>query len=134
MSAARNLASNLDLVVMLGNILDRDDGICAFGHDPARRDTHRLSLRKCTFRRFAGSNPGRYPKPARRVRGPNGVAIHCRAWKRRQVDDCPRGLGEHAAGRFFQRNALGWERPRALHNQALSLVDRQQISHASRIS
>jgi hypothetical protein len=132
--AALDRTAHFDLVVILDNILDGDDSIGAFGHDPARRDTHRLSKRESRCCRLAGRNPARDPKPPGRVSGSNGVAVHRRAGKRRQVDHRPGRLGEHPAGRFFERNALGRKRPRALHDQALSLVDRQQISHASRIS
>jgi glycosyltransferase involved in cell wall biosynthesis len=131
--ASSNTRSNLDGVVMLDNILDGDDGIRSVGHDSSCRDPHRLPrLQRARSRATRGDaeddrqRAGRVPRTHREP-------VHRGARKRGQIDECVRGFAEHAPGRLLQRDALRPERLRALEDEALRLLDRQELGHDRRI-
>jgi glycosyltransferase involved in cell wall biosynthesis len=70
---------------------------------------------------------------AGRVRRPDGESVHGGARKRRQIDGTVRRLGKDAPGRLLQRDALRPKRLHALEDEALGLLDRQELGHDRRI-
>ena len=123
---ARPSSGIVDCVVLLDNMLDRDDGIGALGDDAARRDSHRLAGLERPLGRPAGRDPEDDRQRPGRVRRADGEAVHRRARERRQVDARARVLGEHAARGLGERHRLGLERPDAREHQRERLLDREQ--------
>ena len=124
--------AHLQAAVLLLDELERDDGVGALRHHAAGGDAHGLARRERPHRRVARRNPAGHRERQRRV-GRVGraqrVAVHGRARERRQVDDGDGGLGEDAPGRALDRDALGLERLRPVEHEALSLGERDQVSH-----
>ena len=121
---------DLHAVVTLDDELVLDDGVGAVRDDAAGRDPHRLAglerprrrARRRRCRKTTGSVPGRVGRA-------NGVAVHRRARKRRQVDHRDGRLGEHAAGGAARaaraRHASGRD---ALEHERLRLLEREGSS------
>jgi glycosyltransferase involved in cell wall biosynthesis len=128
-----NRRLNLDFVVTFGNILEGDDGIGSLGDDAAGRDSHRLTRLQDTRRRQAGRDAEDHRQPPGRVRSPKGEAVHCGARKRRQIDYGGGLRDEHASGGSIERHALRREALYALEDEALGLLDRQELGHDHRI-
>ena len=127
-----NTAWKLHLVVILDNILDRDDGVCTLGNDTSGRDAHGLTRCERARRGHPGGDPGNDGEPAGRVFGPQREAVHGGARKRRQVDDRTRVFRENSSRRrSSDRNRFRSKGRRPLENQCLRLRERYQTGHRS---
>ena len=120
-----NGRGDLDAVVLLDNVLDRDDGVGALGYDAARRDRHRLAGGQRARRGAAGGNMPHDRKRSGRVPGAEREAVHRRARKRRQVDCSTRGFGEDTSRRILQSERLRGDRPCPLEHGGQRLVNRE---------
>jgi glycosyltransferase involved in cell wall biosynthesis len=122
---------HVDVTVVLGDVLDRDDRVRAFRHDATRRDRHRVT---CTERALRGPPGGNAPgdtEGSGRVGAAYRVAVHRRARERRQVGAGVSGLGEHATERCVELNDLRIERKRLLENERNRVVERDQFVQAA---
>ncbi len=80
-------------------------------------------------RRPPGGDPLDHRQPARRVRRPHGEAVHRGRVERRQVDARERVLGQDPARGFLEGNRLDGQAHDALENQALCLLQGQELLH-----
>ena len=122
-----HMIRDLDSVVTLDNILEGDDGIGSVGNDSARRDRHRLAGPELARGGSAGRDPLNDGQPARSVLRAQREPVHCGAGKRRKIDGRHGRLGQDAPTGHLQRYRLELEGPNPLQDQALGLVDRQQL-------
>ena len=111
--------------------LERHDRVRTVRDDAARGDRHRLTRRQGTARGTAGRDflDDRQGHSCRHVHGTDREAVHGRARKGRQVDFGRSRAGQHPAGGPLDRNALGRERSHTLENQAVRLVDGNEVGH-----
>jgi len=112
---------NDNVVVMMDNILDGDDGIGARGDDAAGRDAHRLARTERPRRGSAGGDVFDDGKASRQVRCTHRESVHRRALERRQVDERASVFAEHAAGGLGDRHRLQRQRPDSLQDTLLGL-------------
>ena len=122
-------ALNFDVVVIVDNILDGDDSICAVRDDAAGGDSHRLPRLERAGGGSSGRNPLHDGQATRRVDRTNRKAVHRRARERRQVDGGAGALCEHAASGGFDRNRLRRQGSSMGEDQLLRLADRQETRH-----
>lgn len=125
--------ADVDFVVTFDNILERDDGIGSVRDRAAGRDRHRLAATQLTLGRTPGCDAPSHGQGSRGVRRADGETVHRRVCEGRQVDERNRLLRQHAARCPLERDALRRQRTDALENQALRLLDRQELGHDRRI-
>ena len=92
-----NRASNLDLVVIVDNILDRHDGVGTLGYDAARCDRHCFARSQQAIGRTPRSDLGHHRQPPGRVRSADREPVHCGARERRQIHGRKRVCSEHTS-------------------------------------
>ena len=118
-------------VVLLGDELDRHDGVRALRDDPAGRDPHSLPT---------GERPRRGPprgdacddrERPRRVCRAEREAVHRRAREGRQVDSRARVLRKHPPRRLLDRNRLARQGPRAGEDLREGVLDGDEIDHGA---
>ena len=125
----RNGFWHFDRVVMIDNILERDDGISSVGDDASSRDPHRLARLEAALRRASRSDPETHGQRPRGVLGAQREPVHRRAVERRQVDRGRCRFRQHAADCSFDRHRLVRKPNDALEHELLRLFDRHEISH-----
>src|SRR6266545_4450147 len=74
--SALHLRWDLHVVVIMDNVLDRDDGVGAFGYDASGRDRESLSSGERPARRPSCGNCLPYRQPRGRICGADRVAVH----------------------------------------------------------
>jgi glycosyltransferase involved in cell wall biosynthesis len=116
---------------MLGDFFDGDDRVRAVRDHATGRDRHRIADAEPALSRPSGGDASCDTEGSRRVSAADGVPVHRRARKRRQVGSRVRGLSENATECCAERNhfRVEWERP--LENERDCLVERDQFVHAA---
>jgi glycosyltransferase involved in cell wall biosynthesis len=125
--------ADLDFVVTIDNILERDDGIGAFRDGAPGGDSHGLSRLQGLLRRPARRDSEDHGQHSGRVRRANGEPVHRAARKRRQVDHRAGRFGEHAARGSFERHRLRGQGHGSLEHEALGFIEGQELCHDRRI-
>lgn len=129
MGTRRCAVGNLDSVVTVDNILDRDDSIRAVRHDTPGRDRNRLTGAEGRIRGPAGRGLTDDAQRTGNVGGANGEAVHCRAGKRRQIDTRDRRRSGHPPESVCKRNALIRKRLRVRKHERLRAPEVEYFAH-----
>ncbi len=114
---------DLNRVVLLDNVLDRDDGVGLVRHDRPGRDGHGTAgLDRASNGCPAADSPTTRSVPGSIGRA-HGEAVHRRARERRQVDPGTDVLRADASARLGDRHDLRRKRPGELQHPLLRLLE-----------
>jgi len=116
-------SAGLERVAVDLRALDGHDRVGSHGHDRSGRDHDCLACPENARLRAACRRVTDDHEPPGRVGRADGVPVHRRARKRRQVDGRTRVLGENTARSRRDRDVLCLERPRSLEHKCKRLVD-----------
>ena len=113
----------------MDNVLDRYDCVGSVGDDTARGDRDRLTGLEPAIRGPPGDGARNDVETTGRIPGADGVAIHCGARERRQVELRERGLRQHTSVRAVEPDRLD-RKPLCMgENRAQGLGDRYELAH-----
>lgn len=123
---------HLDRAIVLGRVLDSHDGVRALGNHGARHDAQRgLRLHGARWG-GAGSDFTQHSQPHRLIRRrlrdiarPDGIAVHRRVGKGRNVPLGANLFGQYATAGLGQGNGFSIERSNPIEDLVTRLGDRQ---------
>ncbi len=123
----------LHVVVILDNILDRDDGIGSDRQGTPGADAHGLTRPERSRRRRARCNMEDDREHAGRVLGPHREPVHRRTVERRQVNCRPHVLRGDPTVSLGNGHGRGRQGAHVLQNEPLCVLKTDQVGHAAGI-
>jgi glycosyltransferase involved in cell wall biosynthesis len=133
--AKGNSIVDLHAVVMIDNILEGDDGICAVRHDASSCDPHRLPGPELAWSRHSRGDSRHDRQTPRRVGRPDRETVHRRARKGGQIDHSPDVLRDNAAEKVGGRHHFRLKGLRPFEHAGKRLFARQQLRrHGNTVS